>query len=206
VELPAGAVTDEAGNENEAASDSWIYDSTPPAVTLDAGLTGPTTEALVTVSISISEVASGLTLSDFNITNGSASNLLEISAGEEYTVDITADEGGEVTVELPSDALTDIAGNGNEQVSVSYVYDDGTGVPELPEGFVRLFPNPATDRINVELDSPADIRITHLNGKTIFVQENVRKESFDLTGFSKGIYLMHIETENGVTIQKFVVE
>jgi hypothetical protein len=206
VELPAAAVTDDAGNENDAASVSWAYDGTAPIAYLTTELTEPTENQTVTVSVTFSEEISGLTVSDFDVTNGVASNLVTLDAGISYTVDITAIAVGEVTVELPSSSVTDEAGNVNAAVSVSYTYETEDAVENLTDANIRLYPNPANSLLNIETDQEATVRITFLTGKTAMIIERVNSEAIDISGLPSGVYLVHIETADGIAIREFVKE
>jgi hypothetical protein len=206
IEVPAAAVTDIAGNENASASTSWIFDSSAPSVTLDAGVSGTTTDQTVTISVIMSEVVEGLTLGDFIIINGTASNLVEETAGEQYSIDVTATAGGDVTITLPAGAVADLAGNENAPVSIAYTYDDGVGLNGLTDVTVRFFPNPASDHMFIEVANEAKVTITYLSGQVALVRENVSKERIDLSGLPKGIYLMHVQTDLGTSVHKFVIE
>jgi hypothetical protein len=205
VEVPAAAVTDLAGNENASASTSWTFDTSAPSVTLDAGVSGSTEEQMVTVTINMSEEVEGLTLADFNVINGAASNLVVVSAGEQYTVDITAATEGMVTINLPAGAVTDLAGNENATVSISYEYSV-VSIPAKDGLTVKLYPNPASEYMFIELESEADITITDLSGQVAMILKNFTKDRIDLSGFSKGIYLMSIQTNMGTYVHKFVIE
>ena len=63
------------------------------------------------VSIDFSRVVTGLTLSDFSISNGSGSNLS--GSGSMYTISITPNLSGDVTVTLPANSVVDGDNNGN---------------------------------------------------------------------------------------------
>jgi hypothetical protein len=206
LDLPAASVTDLAGNDNTAGSTSWEFDGTSPTVVLDAGVTGTTTDQTVTVSVTFSESIEGFTAGDFNVTNGSAANLVIVTAGTDYTIDITADAGGDVTVTLPAGSVTDEAGNPNESASVTYNYDSGSALNELSDALINLYPNPATDFITVELNREATITFTYITGEIALVRENVLNEVIDLSGLPKGMYLMRIATNESISIHKIVIE
>jgi hypothetical protein len=60
--------------------------------------------------LDFSEEINGLDLSDIQVANGSASNLVEINPGLEYTADITVADEGDVNISIPADMLTDRPG------------------------------------------------------------------------------------------------
>lgn len=114
VNYPAGVFSDAVGNSNAAATQFSISaDLVAPTVTLS----GPTTPqtALFTVEVSADEAITGLTLADFNVTNGTASNLRAVPARRGssalFAVDITPVVGTTVTVALAAGAVTDMAAN-----------------------------------------------------------------------------------------------
>ena len=84
-------------------------DTTPPT----AGITGPAgpVSGAFTVSVSFSEPITGLTLTDFAVTNGSAT-LLDTNGGA-ITLTVTPAAAGNVTVSLPAGRVLDVGGNGN---------------------------------------------------------------------------------------------
>ncbi|GDY11405.1 hypothetical protein LBMAG53_02820 [Planctomycetota bacterium] len=86
------------------------YDSSAPAVVL-AAATGPFNTSF-TVSITFSEPVNGFTASDLVVTNGSASGLVGTGAGP-YQTFITPASDGEVRIDVPANAATDLAGNLN---------------------------------------------------------------------------------------------
>ncbi|MBN1953055.1 MAG: T9SS type A sorting domain-containing protein [Bacteroidales bacterium] len=207
VELPAGAVADEAGNLSVAAATvAWTYDGIAPTASLSSGLTEPTEELILTITIDFNEEVEGLALDDFNPTNGTVSNLVEVTAGLSYTLDITATAAGEVSVELAAGAVTDAAGNKNAAASVSYTYEPNVAVNMITDLQVKLYPNPASEALNVELDRAATLYITDVNGRIAMVKEEVLSERFDISTLPSGMYILSIETEAGIAVRKFVKE
>ena len=95
-------------------------DTTPPTAVI-SGPTGPVAGPF-TMSIVFSESISGLTLSDFTVTNGSAS-LLDTTGGA-FTLTVNPAASGNVSVFLPPGRCQDGSGNGNtasNTFSVSYI-------------------------------------------------------------------------------------
>ena len=83
----------------------------------------------------------------------------------------------------------------------------------LPESSLAVFPNPASDRVNVALDldhqQDAMVILADINGKIVMMQEyqNVQKENFsyDISHLPAGMYMVRIGTLNGISTKKFVV-
>ena len=113
VEVPEEVAEDGAGNGNRAAEPFVIEaDLKRPAVTIE-GPTEPVGLAGFEVTIAFSEPVTGFELEDIRVTNGTASNFIEISP-QEYTATITPEGIGEVRVEVPEEVAEDGAGNGNQ--------------------------------------------------------------------------------------------
>ncbi len=206
VELPATTVSDITGNDNTSGSTSWEYDGTAPVAVLDAGVSGSTTEQTVTVAVNFSETIEGLIITDFSATNGNISNLIVVTAGTAYTIDLTAVAGGVVSLELPAGSVTDEAGNENAAASVSYTWESGVALEDITDNLVSLYPNPVGDHLTIELKQEAKITITFMTGQVALIKENVLKDMIDVSGLSGGIYLIHIETSNDVNTYKFIKE
>ena len=113
VEVGSKVARDRAGNRNRAAAEPLVIeaDLERPEVTIE-GPTEPVGLAGFEVRITFSEPVTGFELEDIRVTNGTASNFIEISP-QEYTATITPEGIGEVRVEVPEEVAEDAAGNGN---------------------------------------------------------------------------------------------
>ena len=122
-------------------------DTTPPTVTLSTGNNNVNTS--FTVNVFFSENINGLTLSDFNVSNGTGSNLSGGNTFYSFTVNPT--NAGQVTIVLPSQSVTDDAGNANNQPSntLNINYTPNTGGCNNPT--------------NIALNKPATQHSTQFN-------------------------------------------
>ncbi|MEO9322507.1 Ig-like domain-containing protein [Nocardioides sp. C4-1] len=112
VSVTGGAATDAAGNPSAASNTiTRAADLTRPTVELTAPA-GPLNAAF-TVTATFSEAVTGLTLDDVEVAGGTPSALETVSASV-YRFTVTPAVDGTVTVGLPANAATDVAGNGNE--------------------------------------------------------------------------------------------
>ncbi len=114
IQLPANRAQDAAGNGNTASNTLNVnytgpQDIEPPSVTLSTASNN--VSGSFEVIVSFNETVNGLSSSDFNISNGTASGLS--GSGQDYTINITPNAIGNVSIQLPADRAQDAAGNGN---------------------------------------------------------------------------------------------
>jgi hypothetical protein len=97
---------------------------------------------------------------------------------------------------------------------ISYLSPDfqsctlGLNDPQVSSN-IEISPNPANDFINIQsLDSPiSEIRIYNVTGQLVFSEKIQKQEHLVNTSkFESGIYLISIETEQGIGVKKLVVE
>lgn len=68
---------------------------------------------------------------------------------------------------------------------------------------IDVYPNPATDFVNIDSkDNIKSIRIFELSGKTI--DAKLKGKTVDIKNLPKGIYILNIETENGIISKKII--
>jgi len=83
-----------------------------------------------------------------------------------------------------------------------------TNVEEIQYSSIQVYPNPTKDKIyiknseNVKIES---ISLFELKGKKIMEFEKTKTE-LDLSGVSKGIYLLKLTHGNEIIIKKIVIE
>ena len=88
-------------------------DTTPPTAILST--TSNIVSSDFSVNINFSENINGLSISDFNITNGNLSNLS--GSGANFSIDVSPVNDGQITLLLPAQTVSDNAGNLNTQPS-----------------------------------------------------------------------------------------
>ena len=94
-----------------------------------------------TITIVANEDIVGLEVADIQVTNGSASNLTTVMDYRKFTVTITPNGNGDVTMKIPGSAVTDLADNANNATAViTAEYSDDApivtigGVPSTTDG------------------------------------------------------------------------
>ena len=72
---------------------------------------------------------------------------------------------------------------------------------------INVYPNPTKSEVTLEGEGINHIRIVNIYGQTVY---NAKTEGeqvrLDLSNLAKGIYMMHIGTENGQVVKQIVVE
>ena len=78
-----------------------------------------------------------------------------------------------------------------------------------------VYPNPSRDVFNVEFTSESkqsiEVRVVNLVGEIIFTEnlkdfEGEYSHSFNLSEYSKGIYLLELDTDNGIVNKKLILQ
>ena len=96
-------------------------------------------------------------------------------------------------------------------ISNTYFWLDSTnnmGVKKLAKEIdFKLYPNPSTGIINLEIPNEININsieFCDLYGRVILNQKNIKQQKFefDLSNFSKGIYIVNIQDKNGINYSK----
>ncbi|MBF9142548.1 T9SS type A sorting domain-containing protein [Hymenobacter properus] len=84
---------------------------------------------------------------------------------------------------------------------VATVHVEATNQP------IDLYPNPATDRLTLDLSAtaaPCDVRLTNLTGQVVLTTTLAggQAQELPLTGVPAGLYLLHVRTAAGSTVQR----
>jgi N-acetylneuraminic acid mutarotase len=87
-------------------------------------------------------------------------------------------------------------------------------IKEIREPITRIYPNPTNDLLNIEISNSGkqglEIEIRDITGKVIYQKKynNANAhftEQFDLSGFTKGIYLIKVRQADRVYVGKIIV-
>jgi hypothetical protein len=132
----------------------------------------------------------------------------------DYAYGLTLDAGNNIfitgafmnTVDFdPSSGTATHSSAGLEDIFVSAVSDCtfATGISEKTEAKPKIYPNPASDRIFID-GSYTAAELFNTQGEKISIRS--KDGSIDLSGLSKGMYLLRLSTENGQVLQRIVKE
>ena len=82
-----------------------------------------------------------------------------------------------------------------------YVTATVTGIEEINSN-VSIYPNPTKGIVNIEVEGMKGIIVMNALGQIVL--ETVDNQ-IDISQFGTGIFMLRIETENGVSIQRIMV-
>jgi hypothetical protein len=108
--LPAGRVTDPAGNPCTETAYTWVYDATAPRATLTTIVPEPTPFPVITVLITFDEPVEGMTDDGIEALNADVTGWRVLEA-DRYEAVLTPRAEGQVRVRVLAGAARDAAGN-----------------------------------------------------------------------------------------------
>ena len=131
-------------------------------------------------------------------------------------------QGGTI---LTADQLNDMVGEGSFELCMTvYLFgettDDNaanntacvtinrgtTGINEVAEGQVNVYPNPATTVINIDNAEGAQVSVFDINGRMISnIESASANQTIDASNFAKGMYIVRIANGNNVITKKVSV-
>lgn len=120
-----------------------------------------------------------------------------VSTGDAVVLIKAASITGTPTYTLPRGWVGSVSGGQVIMTATSAV-----GLREITEGVVRIAPNPTTDKIRMTLSDndrleSKTVAIYDLVGRQIFTQKMTGDVlELEMSNFSKGVYLVKIETQN----------
>ena len=85
--------------------------------------------------------------------------------------------------------------------SHDYVYIQTLGIEEI-DGNVSIYPNPTNGIVNIEVEGIKNIVVMNALGQVVL--ETVENQ-IDLSQFGTGLFMLRIETENGMSVQRIMV-
>lgn len=104
---------------------------------------------------------------------------------------------------------TSLTSNGSYDVVVMKLNEIVSSISDEPKsGFLKAYPNPTFDELNVSFEKPvttADLTLTDAHGKFIFTKhiENDSQEQINIDGIP-GIYFLHVKSKDSRSVIKVV--
>ncbi|MVF13200.1 hypothetical protein FT643_13750 [Ketobacter sp. MCCC 1A13808] len=123
VDVASAVAQDAATNDNTAATQvSTTYDAVAPTVAIQGAPTIVNSTTPYNVTVQFSETVTGFVAGDVTVGNGSVTDFTAVD-GDTYTVEITPNGAGNITIDVASAVAQDAAANDNTaatQVGTTY--------------------------------------------------------------------------------------
>lgn len=84
-----------------------------------------------------------------------------------------------------------------------HVHFLNVGVEEYADDNIRIFPNPATDVLNIEGENIQQVQICDMLGKTV-LNNSITDNHIDISSLDDGFYLVRVTSGQGVAVKKFI--
>ena len=114
--------------------------------------------------------------------------------------------------EITVQNVEDVSGNVMEEQTIPFSY---VGIEEfLLDGEVEVFPNPASDQVNISFVSNeefdfnivvADISGRQMINEEYFAKQGINKYNLNLNGLKQGVYLLSLRGEKGTLNYKLII-
>ena len=102
-----------------------------------------------------------------------------------------------------NDEVLYTSGEHSDGVFFTYNNDcEHLSVEEVITNNVRLYPNPTNGILNVEGEGAMTISVMNVLGQKVLETTASGNTTIDLSGFDSGIYMVRVETENGIKTEK----
>ena len=107
------------------------------------------------------------------------------------------------TVRIGGVATDPVASNNKACVTINR---GATGINEVAEGEVNIYPNPATTVINIDNAEGSQISVFDINGRMISnIESASANQTIDASNLAKGMYIVRIANGNNVITKKVSV-
>ena len=142
VQILAGAVQDLSGNDNEVSSVLTIsFDTTDLTVTIASSEDpGPTNAPAFEVNISFNKPVWGFALGDISPANATLSGFTGSDGDSAFTVTVTPDADGVLTLDVAAGVAKDVAGNDNQEDV--FTIESDRSAPEVVALELNMDPTP----------------------------------------------------------------
>jgi hypothetical protein len=96
----------------------------------------------------------------------------------------------------------------SDTVSVSILVDPCAGIEELSGEHLDIFPNPASNSIQIHSHSPIrSVEMINVRGEIIYASMvNASKTMINTSAFAEGIYLLRVELQEGFVNRNVIVK
>ncbi|MFM6984402.1 MAG: T9SS type A sorting domain-containing protein, partial [Chitinophagaceae bacterium] len=90
---------------------------------------------------------------------------------------------------------------------VDNVNGTNTGIESIEKSVLGIYPNPATESVNISGIKASDVQVLDLNGRVLFSSKSVEETlTLNVSEWSKGIYIIVSRHDNKIETGKLVIQ
>lgn len=93
-----------------------------------------------------------------------------------------------------------------EEVDSTFTIDNLMSVGEENKVSIVLYPNPASEELNIKGDKLHSALIYDLNGRVVITKDLQKEASIDVSGMETGVYTIKIQSEKGEYVEKLIIK
>ena len=97
----------------------------------------------------------------------------------------------------------------SNKATVMY-YNAPAGINELQSSQISIYPNPATDKITIEIAAglaSSQLSIINLNGEEVLTRQITQpKTQIDISNLPSGVYIVRLTNDKTVEVRKIIKE
>ena len=110
---------------------------------------------------------------------------------------------GQVFVYSLDGELEDTFDVGNEPNNIYLSASSATSSDQFGKEAIKLYPNPATNRVFLTVENNAQVRVFDMLGKEL-MSTTYQSHGIDISGLAAGTYMMHVQNNNQTQTIRFV--
>jgi photosystem II stability/assembly factor-like uncharacterized protein len=187
-----------------------VLDNEAPTATISSSVNTSTSATEFSVNLVFNKDVNGFEQTDIVVSNAVINTFSSIKKSE-YSIKITPQAVGVVTVDIPANKAYDNFGNWNSAATQWTISYTPTSVPTLDELGVKIFPNPTKGMLNIDFGKTynnVEMVINDVVGNVVFKQiiSNSSNSRFNLTQLPTGVYIVKLKIDSKEVVGRFVIE
>ncbi len=131
---------------------------------------------------------------DLSPVSGTGDVIVTVTANAENT----ADDDRYATITVKANGYSDLTVNVTQWGAIN------TGVEPDNLSKITVYPNPAQSKLTIQSPEAIHITMTDLGGSVLIKRTGIFDTSLDISSLKSGLYLLRIESKDGVSFKKFI--
>ena len=88
-------------------------------------------------------------------------------------------------------------------VYVNVLHNTTSGINQLANNNIKIYPNPANNKITIDANDILDVKLFDVLGKQITA---TKTNDVDVSNLNEGVYFIQVQTKQNTTTQKIIIQ